>query len=79
MNGVVFQTSMSATAQNDTPRIGDEGDVAVQDAELVDEQVVEDAVDVVVHPLPHLGRDDGRYGPGDEHGRAHRRAPLGGS
>ena len=48
---------------------------AVDDVEA-DEGVVDDAEDVVVHPLPHLRRDHGRYRPRHEHDRAHHAAPL---
>jgi len=41
-----------------------------------DAGVVDDAVDVVVHPLPHLRRDDRRDRPGHEHHCAHRAAAL---
>src|ERR671936_1509381 len=41
-----------------------------------DAGVVDDAVDVVEHPLPHLSGDDGRNRPGNEHHRPHRSTPA---
>ena len=41
-----------------------------------DPGVVDDAEDVVVHPLPHLGGDDGGDRPRDEHDGAHHAAAL---
>ena len=38
--------------------------------QAVDEEIVHHAEDVVVHPLPHRGGDDGGDGPGHEHRRA---------
>ena len=74
-NGVVFQMSTAATAPERGVRLRDPRDGVGEEMEA-HAGVVDRAEDVVVHPLPHLGRDHGRDGPGHEHDRPHHAPAL---
>ena len=73
MNGVVFQTSTMTTAHSAVSGLAVQATGAAISAEA-QEHVVDDAELVVQHPVPHLGRDDGRDRPGDEDDGAHEAA-----
>ena len=66
MNGVVFQTSTMITAASAVS-----GEAVQAIGWAIRPSVMQDDVDdpeqVVEHPGPHLGRDHGRDGPGDQH------------
>ena len=76
MNGVVFQMSTAAMAGIAVAGSAIQATLLDSEMQFVDQQIVHDAVDVVVHPLPHLRRDDGQDCPRHEHRRAHRAAAL---
>src|SRR5690606_6039015 len=52
-------------------RVCQPGDFRIENTELVDKEIVDDAEDIVVHPRPHLSRDDRRDGPRNQHRRPH--------
>jgi len=56
-------------------RVRGEGDLGGDDSP-VEQDLVDQAELVMQHPAPHLGRHDGRDGPGHQHRGAHQRATL---